>query len=1519
MPSPCATQRRTCSKTPSSSFSDYTRSIRRRLAQVPDSIGHARSVSGTLGQAISTLEARYPLTRPILEVLAFLNPDGVDANLFEQSSVFASELETADSEARRATLSALVRYSLLSIAEGQWNDTKILTHRLVQSVIREEAGDRASVLEDTAANAALGSFRTSNRQSMQQTYFGGRDLELDRIFDALWLADAPVVVVGSGGIGKSSIALQYASRSRYKYHAFWWVPCEDRHDTLTALAQLGSRLFGGHVPPDLEEAARRTINSLTAWQSNRKVLLLYDNVADVTTVESLMPGKGAAHVVLTSRSPSWPKPYSVVTVGGLAEREAADMIRSFGLNAPQSELARLVGSMGGHALALRMAGSFLAVNSSISPAAYLADFSKSDATPKPAPVDQTIEISIARLESANTDAADLLRLLALFHPDRIPLELISIGFAYFCGVDEQSHIQARLNVAIGDLVSYSLVRTDLRMEPDASRLLHQLAFVHRLVQANVIKHATPEHFEACVNALASVFPDQAADPKNWDIAEILVPHVRRAVGLAPAESWTLAQLDTITRMGAYFATRAMNTEAEHYMRHGLSLMELHPQAAAARSVAQNNLAGLLQSTNRYDEARALLDELASTASIVPQSSELLMLENRAAAELAQGRIAEAETLLQDLISRTHKDSREWSARRRRLADLYVRSNRAVEGERILREVTTNLDRAGNSPELSDSLSSLAAAILIQGRPDEAIAWAEQALGIDLEMFGRGHPRIVGRRILVAEILNSQGSIEAARDQALQAVQIAEPQGESPELSAALLALAVAHEACGDADEASTAISHALSIGEKVFGVDHPSLGEILGRSARLHAAVGEFGRAIEVQSRAVAIFERTQLTRELIVAQTSLASYQNRSVSDERPLQSTLTGVETHRATYGRSDARTGGGAIFLSHASRNDAQAMTLKDWLLSHGFDDLFVDHSAIRSGDKWAEALRRAKANCRVVLCLVTPEWLASDECYGEFRAAWYMGRRIMPLVNVAHAALDEKQRGRLAQVLAEDAGLNLATVTAGDHINIDADHRLSDRLKFDLRAAGALSKVGVDPTAFDIDRDTRPSPFPGLASFDDTDADAAIFFGRSPEIAQCIEDLRSMRATGDSRPYLIIGAAGCGKSSLMKAGILPRLRRERGWMVLRSFRPGADPLLNFAEALVRSGIDQSPGKLRDSISQAWHAGTQVLSDEITRVMSLLKEKAGRHSATTLIAIDQAEELVPHWSETTDCMVAVLEHLMKPQTDSEASPYILLLTVGSNALAEMQASRWLGGSETRIVDIKSLPIYRYNSSIEMPAARYGVEVDPDLVEAVMEDAGGKDALPLLALMMELLWRMNSAVGRLQRSHFEQVGKLAGLLEDAAERALRGMGPNTALTPVLGAISANRESIAADLFTTRLAGLNEHGSVVRRSAPVSQLSPEERDILEPFEHWRLVNRSAATVDVASEVLFRGWPRFQKWLNRARERLELLSVVERAAASWTISGNSLDLAHRGRRLKSVRVLQQLPEYQSRVAADVTI
>jgi hypothetical protein len=227
---------------------------------------------------------------------------------------------------------------------------------------------------------------------------------------------------------------------------------------------------------------------------------------------------------------------------------------------------------------------------------------------------------------------------------------------------------------------------------------------------------------------------------------------------------------------------------------------------------------------------------------------------------------------------------------------------------------------------------------------------------------------------------------------------------------------------------------------------------------------------------------------------------------------------------------------LFISHSSKDDAAARALEAWLHAKGFTDIFIDHTSIMVGEKWADALREASGS-RVVACLVTQPWLTSDECFGEYKAAWYLGKRIIPLLLLApKAKLGADAKKRLADICAEYQGLDLAPcLKSGGKLDPEADQNVAERLVEGLRAAGALAKVGLDPEAFAVDRKLRPMPFLGLASFGDDDADAALFYGRSGEIADALEELRQMRAKAEMRPSARIWSSTVAKPDGATTGL------------------------------------------------------------------------------------------------------------------------------------------------------------------------------------------------------------------------------------------------------------------------------------------------------------------------------------------------------------------------------------------------
>jgi formylglycine-generating enzyme required for sulfatase activity len=621
---------------------------------------------------------------------------------------------------------------------------------------------------------------------------------------------------------------------------------------------------------------------------------------------------------------------------------------------------------------------------------------------------------------------------------------------------------------------------------------------------------------------------------------------------------------------------------------------------------------------------------------------------------------------------------------------------------------------------------------------------------------------------------------------------------------------------------------------------------------------------------------------------------------------------------------------LFVSHSSKDDAMATALEAWLRANGFTDIFVDHQSLAGGAKWREELRASAGACRVVICLVTENWLTSDECFHEFRAAWYMGKRIIPLLllppkpNFGPAA-----QMHFSEICAEYQGVDLNPCLKADKVlDFDADLNVANRLRIGLREVGALSRVGLDPEAFEIDRKLRATPFPGLASFSDADADAALFYGRSREIAQTLEELRKMHTERDQRPFVIFGASGAGKSSLLKAGIIPRLRREApAWLPLRAFSPGADPLLNFAEALAHSLADfgkiEAHGTIRDRLFDAWSKAERAGGDltpsgrsAVAAALELegrkLRDAADRGAASILISVDQAEELARADGESGDALADYFRVALTMTT----SNWLLAFTIRTDNFPELQRHRRFQNLEARGYDLRAIPVFRFESVVGEPAKRYGVAVDHALVDTLMEDAPKEDALPLLAFALQRLWRQYAASGVLAKEHYDKVGGLRGLIEDAAERALRGLAPDVDVALPSGAPAKRLIDLAASTFVPALAQINDQGATIRRIAAWSSFSDEQQELLIRFDQWRLVVRKGeiGTVEVAHEALFREWTRLMGWLEPERVRLETLRLLQVDASTWDRNGrDAAYLNHRDKRLAEATALAGIEGYHKRI------
>ena len=231
---------------------------------------------------------------------------------------------------------------------------------------------------------------------------------------------------------------------------------------------------------------------------------------------------------------------------------------------------------------------------------------------------------------------------------------------------------------------------------------------------------------------------------------------------------------------------------------------------------------------------------------------------------------------------------------------------------------------------------------------------------------------------------------------------------------------------------------------------------------------------------------------------------------------------------------------------------------------------------------------------------------------------------------------------------------------------------------------------------------------------------------------------------------------------------------------------------------------------------------------------------------------------------------------------------------------------------------PVFRFDTVVEAPAKRYGVAVDNVLVDALMEDAPKEDALPLLAFALQRLWWQYAASGKLTKDNYVKVGGLKGLIEDAAERALRGVEPGQDV-PVPSAPPAKwLVELGASTFVPALVQINDQGATICRVAAWTSFSDERKELLNWFDRWRLVVRrgeaDGGTVEVAHEALFREWTRLKSWLEPERARLEALRSLQVDAATWDRNGRDIAfLNHRNNRLGNATALVGTERYRQRL------
>lgn len=580
--------------------------------------------------------------------------------------------------------------------------------------------------------------------------------------------------------------------------------------------------------------------------------------------------------------------------------------------------------------------------------------------------------------------------------------------------------------------------------------------------------------------------------------------------------------------------------------------------------------------------------------------------------------------------------------------------------------------------------------------------------------------------------------------------------------------------------------------------------------------------------------------------------------------------------------------AIFISHSSADNDAAAEIKRWLEAQGHSSLFLDFdpdAGIRAGANWEQTLYRHLRQCQAVIALVSPAWLASRWCFAELVQARERGK---PVYVVKIAPVD-------------------TSALFGDLQHIDLTERREDGLE---RLRLGLLERGIDPLdAFDWDP-ARP-PYPGLLAFEAQDA--AIFFGRGEALARTLEALDALRrqSADAARFTLLLGASGSGKSSLARAGVLPRLaKRPAEWLVLAPMRPQQEPLQElaatlataFAEAGQPRDWDALRRQLQDAAADPASGGARLLG--LTRELAVA---ARRLDATVLLTVDQAEEL---FSYTASDAAEAFLRLLRAALEQGDRRLMVLATLRSDFLGSFQNHPALQDKDYghhlryRALTVDPMPLRSVPEVVRGPARLCGLELEEGLVDAIVGDIGDQDALPLLAFTLRRMYERAAGRGRMTLQDYEAVGRLEGSVRREAERLLEESRPGPEDVDALHAA-----------FVPTLVRINPDGSFARRRALVEHLPRRVLALLRRFVDARLLvsdrdTQGRETHEVAHEALLRTWPQLSEWLASDRDTLRLLEGLSRAAQDWEQSARQADLlVHRDGRLQELDTLLVNPRF----------
>jgi Novel STAND NTPase 1 len=378
--------------------------------------------------------------------------------------------------------------------------------------------------------------------------------------------------------------------------------------------------------------------------------------------------------------------------------------------------------------------------------------------------------------------------------------------------------------------------------------------------------------------------------------------------------------------------------------------------------------------------------------------------------------------------------------------------------------------------------------------------------------------------------------------------------------------------------------------------------------------------------------------------------------------------------------------------------------------------------------------------------------------------------------------------------------------------------------------------------------------------------------------------------------VVGPRGPGKSSVVMAGLLPRLREGRlpgseQWVYLDPIVPGRRPIEVLTLALFEHLPDKSLKAIRED-----------LEDDTARGLHLLATKLAKRPRTKVVLlVDQFEELftqTPFEGERRHFLDLLVTAITEPH-----GPFIVLLTLRADFYDRPIRYPELG----QLIDrhhqlIFPMKLDELRATIEQPAALPDVQVtfEGDLVgDLLFEVQGQVGALPLLQFTLDQLFQRRSG-RQLTLSAYRELGGVKGALTRQAEETYAALP------------SDEHRKLARALFVRLIDPGASEQDTTRRRAALSEFSLADasqtrllQEVTDAFIAVRLLTTNeiagTTTIEVSHEALIREWPRLAGWLREARDDIPLQQAISEDASEWEQHNKPGERVYRGSQLKEAQ------------------